>query len=363
MRVIIVDDEPMAIEVLSRMLQKDAEVQIVGSYTTLDDASNGINEMQPDVVFLDIEMGDKSGLRFADELVYKTDSMDIVFVTAYSRYAVDAFEVSATDYLLKPVTEERLGKTLKRLKERVGEKTESKDKLMVTGFGKFQVSNEAGHFMSWRTQKSKELFAYLWLHGNIISKSVITEDIFPDREVDRAAALLHTTVYQLRKTLEKFAHPKGIIYQNDGYLLNLPITSDYQTIENILNTQGKNDDKVNRVLNLYKGDLLEEEAYLWAVEKQLRVKENVLKYLIDYVREIIPGKTQGALLKTVLDRLYYMNPYSEEIAEIMMEYYQKSNHKSELESFFKSFSTGLWNEMGIRPGKWITELYKGYLAK
>lgn len=148
MKAIIIDDEPMAVELLSRMLRPHQDIQIVGSYINPLRALREIKLLRPDVIFLDIEMGEINGLEFAGVLLSEFDSADIVFVTAYSQYAVDAFEVNAIDYLLKPVLEKRLQKTLERLRGRTGKKAKPSEGLRISCFGKFQVQSAGGGFFS-----------------------------------------------------------------------------------------------------------------------------------------------------------------------------------------------------------------------
>jgi len=102
---IIVDDEPIAREVLENHLQKINAIQIVASCKNAIDAFNIINSNKIDVIFLDINMPEISGLSFAKSI---NKNIKIIFTTAYREYAVDGFDLKAVDYLLKPVSFERL---------------------------------------------------------------------------------------------------------------------------------------------------------------------------------------------------------------------------------------------------------------
>ncbi len=102
---IIVDDEPVAREVLGRHLAKIESVQVVGICKDAIEAFNIINETRVDLIFLDINMPSISGLSFARSI---NKNIKIIFTTAYREYAVDGFELQAVDYLLKPVSFERL---------------------------------------------------------------------------------------------------------------------------------------------------------------------------------------------------------------------------------------------------------------
>lgn len=110
---IIVDDEELAREDLKALLKDFTEVKIIGEAETVEETKILIEELNPDLIFLDIQMPGKSGFDLLEEL--QIDSK-VIFVTAYDEYAIRAFEVNARDYLLKPVNRERLAQAIERLK-------------------------------------------------------------------------------------------------------------------------------------------------------------------------------------------------------------------------------------------------------
>src|SRR5262245_31912109 len=115
---LIVDDEPLAREGLRLLLSQDPEVSAVYEAKDGRGAIAAIREMRPDLVFLDVQMPEMDGLAGVAE-VGAERMPAVVFVTAHDRYAIQAFEINAIDYLLKPVTRERFGKTLGRAKARL----------------------------------------------------------------------------------------------------------------------------------------------------------------------------------------------------------------------------------------------------
>lgn len=118
MKIAIVDDELSAREILENLLLRfHPEHSIVGIYEDLPQAIIGIQETTPDLIFLDIEMPEYAGfeiVNFFDEINFK-----IVFTTAYSKYALQAFELSAIDYLLKPIEIERLAQAVLKVEQSV----------------------------------------------------------------------------------------------------------------------------------------------------------------------------------------------------------------------------------------------------
>jgi two-component system LytT family response regulator len=119
-RAAIVDDEPLAREALRELLEQTEGVGIVGEYRNGASFLAELPRLNPDVVFLDVEMPRLTGFDVATEIRTATPvSPFVVFVTAFERYAVPAFEAAATDYLLKPFDAGRLALTIERIRQRL----------------------------------------------------------------------------------------------------------------------------------------------------------------------------------------------------------------------------------------------------
>ena len=112
MRAIIIDDERLARTELRKLLQDFPEVEVVDEAANADEAINKIDTLQPDLVFLDIQMPGKTGFDMLSEL---ERAPHVIFTTAYDEYALKAFEVNALDYLLKPIEPKRLADAMQKL--------------------------------------------------------------------------------------------------------------------------------------------------------------------------------------------------------------------------------------------------------
>ena len=112
--VIIIDDERLAREEIKRHLAIHSEFKIIGEASNANEGKQLIETKQPHLIFLDIQMPEKSGFDLLNEL---TTIPEIVFTTAYSEYATKAFEVNALDYLVKPIREERFFKSIEKVKK------------------------------------------------------------------------------------------------------------------------------------------------------------------------------------------------------------------------------------------------------
>ncbi len=123
-KVITIDDERRSRMVLAELLSFIPEVEIIFEAGDVDEAVREIRNKKPDIIFLDIEMPLKSGFDLLKEIRADNHIPDIIFVTAYDRYAMEAFKFAAFDYLLKPINRSELQNSLNRYKE-----TKSKEKI------------------------------------------------------------------------------------------------------------------------------------------------------------------------------------------------------------------------------------------
>ncbi len=119
LRVLVVDDEQPARQELNYQLERIAAVEIAGQAGDGLEALALIDELHPDLVLLDIQMPGRNGFDVARDLLAREVDTRIVFVTAYDEHAIDAFEVNAVDYLLKPVEPDRLERAIERTRQRL----------------------------------------------------------------------------------------------------------------------------------------------------------------------------------------------------------------------------------------------------
>jgi two-component system, LytTR family, response regulator len=125
---LIVDDEPLAREIIREMLRRDEQIKIVGECGNGMDAVTAIEQERPDIVFLDIQMPEMDGFAVI-EAVGARSMPAVIFVTAYDQYAVNAFRVHALDYILKPFDWERFADALQRAKSQIHRDNNLSEKL------------------------------------------------------------------------------------------------------------------------------------------------------------------------------------------------------------------------------------------
>jgi DNA-binding LytR/AlgR family response regulator len=154
-RAVIAEDEALLREALSNALATAwPELEIVAVCEDGGSALDAIEELQPDVAFLDIRMPGLTGMEVAAGAIEASPKTRIVFVTAYDQYAIDAFEKGAVDYLLKPVTPDRLSKTIERIRARLatGESTDALAPLLEKLMGAMpKAASTNGQPLVWLT--------------------------------------------------------------------------------------------------------------------------------------------------------------------------------------------------------------------
>jgi two-component system, LytTR family, response regulator len=131
-RVLIVDDEPLARKRLRELLKDDHEIAVIGECANGAATISATRELAPDLIFLDVQMPGIDGLAVSETFDGK-DSPLVIFVTAFEQYAVRAFDVQAVDYLLKPFDRARFTQALLRAKERLREKRRDDVNLQILG--------------------------------------------------------------------------------------------------------------------------------------------------------------------------------------------------------------------------------------
>jgi two-component system, LytTR family, response regulator LytT len=122
LRAFIVDDEPLARDELAYLLKRSKQVELAGEAGGVEEALDKLENLDIDVVFLDIQLADESGMEIASRINKLEYPPLIVFATAYDEYALKAFELNAADYILKPFDEKRVQQTIEKLLKLLGSK-------------------------------------------------------------------------------------------------------------------------------------------------------------------------------------------------------------------------------------------------
>ncbi|MEZ2334568.1 LytR/AlgR family response regulator transcription factor [Mucilaginibacter sp. RCC_168] len=168
LRVLIVDDERMARQEVKRLLIPYLDMEIIGEAGNADDAAIQIAEKHPDLLFLDVQMPERSGFDLLESL---TEVPEVIFTTAFDEYAVKAFEVNAMDYLTKPIREERFAQAM--------EKVRQKQAQQISDPQIFVKDRQQYHFIKWSKVhliESMDNYARLYFEEkNVFLKSSLNQ--------------------------------------------------------------------------------------------------------------------------------------------------------------------------------------------
>ena len=366
MKILLIDDEEIALNFNEIMLKELGGVEIVGKYTNPYSALEWLETAKVDVVFLDMEMGPVNGVALAETIRSKNRHIEILFVTAHAQYAIEAFDVDAVDYLLKPLNKKRLKKAIERTREKLNRYRESE--ILVASkevtfylktFGNFYLLDHQQNAFKWRTKKVKELFLFLWhMKGVPVHKAIVLEQLWPDTHIEKAVTLLHTTVYQLRKIFKENGMENAILFNNDHYTLGVSIDSDYSLLEKLLNSTKVESFQVEQVLELYKGDFLEEEDLSWVTSIQQRLRQSILQYL---ERAISVGEVNLLLKEKCLQKMLDIDCYNETYMYNLMEFYGSVNNSQKMKQFYKTIEARLRDDLSIEIPLEIQKLYLSIL--
>ncbi|KQO10713.1 response regulator [Paenibacillus sp. Leaf72] len=374
MKVIIIDDELAMHLIMSRMLGKIDEVEIMGSFQETAAAFAFLQQQEIDMIFMDISMPKESGLEFAQRLREQGRQTKLVFVTSHKEYALPAFGVYAYDYMVKPVVQERLRQTiLKALSEGTPampaeEQKAAPTKVLFNCLGRMEIRSARDEIIKWKTSKSAELFAYLSLQkGRLVSRARLIEDIFGGMPRKNAESYLNTTAYQLRKLLEANGlkgslHSDGIHY---GLNLNEARFDMFSFEEGCKQMALVLDENIGRALELeqlYVGDLFGDRAYPWAwseIERFSQMYIALSQRLCSAL--LLRGDTATAI--RLLAKQSAINELDEETIKLLMRAHALQKNKEALVQQYMKFVDMLHHEMGVGPSLEITVLYEQLLRE
>ena len=200
---IAVDDEVLMLGALVKAISASPDISEVVKFSNCDEALEFAKNKSIDVAFLDINMRGMGGLALAEKIISFRPDCKIVFCTGYEEYAVPAFKLHASGYLMKPVTAEDIEAELQDLRYPIFEKKNYL--LYFRCFGAFEVFNQNGDVVCFERKKAKELLAYLlYKQGKNCTNKELHEILFEEKtyESDMENRMYQTLVSSLNSTLK-----------------------------------------------------------------------------------------------------------------------------------------------------------------
>ena len=210
MKILCVDDEPLALEMLEQAVREakpDADIKAFRKQTELlsEARENGC-----DIAFLDIHMRGMNGVELARQLKGVNPKMNIIFVTGFDEYTGDAMQLRASGYIMKPVTKEKIEEELAELRFPIVPKNNAL--LKVQCFGNFDVFTPDGTPVHFERSRSKEVFAYLvHRHGSSCTIKEIAAALFEDEPYDlKQQAYIQKIISVMMKSLRRVGAEKAV---------------------------------------------------------------------------------------------------------------------------------------------------------
>lgn len=277
---IIVEDERYTLEYIQGIVRDTGFINVYGVYDNPVEVLEKANAKLVQIAFIDIEMPEMDGLSLAEKLLEQNPAMHIVFITAYSQYAVQAFDLNALDYLMKPINVQRFNKMTEKLKKTIGEELICNKTLSIQCFGNFEVKVN-GNPVKWQRAKAEELFAYLLTNrSKKIHKDIIIEELWPEYEPAKALVILQTSICKLRNIFSSLNGLVTISYEGSKYSLNIEdCECDLFWMEKTLDSFLSDDISRYSVMEkacitLEKG-LLKQNGYIWSHAREEELYQHI----------------------------------------------------------------------------------------
>ena len=224
---IAVDDEILMLGALVKAVDASPDIREVNKFSDCDEALDFVKKNPVDIAFLDINMRGMGGLALAESIVAARPDCKIIFCTGYEEYAIPAFKLHASGYLMKPISAEDVQAEINNIKG-----VKQREKLLnVHCFGNFEVYAK-GEKLMFKRLKTKELFAFLVdRKGAGMTAKQICAVLFPDDEDDvKNAAYLRQLVMDLKNTLKSVGAENVLRHETPCYRVDTSlIQCDYLT--------------------------------------------------------------------------------------------------------------------------------------
>lgn len=371
---IVIDDEILAVEHIDRLLRK-VGLSVFG-FTNPVEALESQQVRSADVAFLDIEMPVISGLRLAERIQEINADCEVVFITGHNQYAVEAFDVNALDYLLKPVTTGQVDRAIKRIIKRRGKREElsagkesTRNTIRITLFGKMSVSmGEVKKSLRFMTVKGAEIFCFMLLKKESeVSKWKLIDEIWPNKDLDKGDINLRSTVSRLNKTFRENGIRIAMKSTRNGYRLEIleEVVVDAFLLEQIADEKyiiTEDNIKFYESVLLDYNDMLFEEfdsewcnIYRTVYNRYFRI---AVRKLITYYKDVQPDPL---IILNVIERIIKYEPYDENIRELSLNLIYKIAGKNGVREYYQDYVKLLKNDLGMKPGEKLNRYYKSIM--
>jgi len=362
-KTIVIDDEWYNLEETSEFIEKTNYFHVEGKYQNPLKALEEVTLTNPQVAFIDIELPEIDGITLAEKLLEINPSIIIVFITSYNQYAVQAFDLNAIDYILKPIKIERFNRMVEKIKNEIGYRMKSTSKtLKIRCFSHLEVAIDDIP-VKWERARAEELFAYLLMHhGSYVHKEKIIEDIWRGYEPEKAMKILQTSVCKIRNLFSSIKNVVRLDYSGNRYCLIIDDGEcDYFQVEQALTNYKTNDqstfDTVRSACILYGSGFLTDDGYIWSMEKDRELQEDILVDLNEIVNSYIAeGKSDKTI--RILKLISKLAPFDEKTNCMIIKIYNESSNSQAAFNHYQWLEMVLREEYDAEPSEKIKAILK-----
>jgi len=183
------------------------------------------------------------------------------------------------------------------------------------------------------------------------------EELWPDTFTDKGAALLHTTVYQLRKLLKDIGYENAIQYGNEQYILDVDIDSDIKQLQNLLRLSEPKQEDIKAMIALYEGDYFEQEEYSWIIYDQQKTRKAFLQQMERYILILIKESPKDIFLENCLVRMLQIDIYNDDYIYQLMQLYERTGNSRKFMEVYNNYRVKLKEELGLNIPFKLLKLY------
>lgn len=363
LQAMIVDDEELSLKRLMRILTESGKIASCRSFLNPSEAYDYAKSNHVDIAFLDISMPEICGMQLSSLLQELDEAIHIVFVTGYDEYAVQAFELSALDYLLKPVTAERVSKTLAKAGKRYGTSLAERPELKVQLFNGLKIyrNDMSQEPIRLRSPKTEELFAFL-ICKKIVSREEIIDTLWNGLEQEKAMKNLNSTLYYIRKSID-YSKTGGHIIA-DRFEVKIEesrISCDLYEMEDVMKQIKRASSATPALFGqaeaLYTGQLLRGKAYEWAGNLMRRLEQEYIG-ILEQAAKYYLDRCEWAESLHYFSEALRLDPLREDIAHEVIRLYMQAGRKNEAIRQYRELETVLEQELGVKPDAAIQDLFQ-----
>ncbi|WP_103105503.1 response regulator [Brevibacillus reuszeri] len=360
LRAIIVDDEELSVKRLKKILSDNDLIDIRETFQNPLDAYEYAKNNKIDLAFLDISMPEINGMKLSSLLRESYRELDIVFVTGFDEYAVQAFDMSALDYLMKPVSALRMSKTLDKLRarHRIEKATPSLAVQLFNGL-KIYWKGQEEQSIKLRSPKTEELFAFLIFKGTV-SREEIIDTLWRELEHEKALKNLNSTLYYIRKAIGTSEVGECIQAGRNEIRIDKSVVScdlyEFEQVMKQIRLQPyARADLLERIEVLYTGPFLNGKAYEWASEKTRRLEQEYISLLEVAARSHLNQNQLHKSLHYFLEILR-VDGLREDISHEIILLYIELGRKNDAIRQYRLLEETLQQELGTQPDPYIQDV-------